>query len=282
MMTMERVLITGAKGMLGRALREQRPSEYEVLAVDVEEVDVTSLPDVRRCFSGFAPEAVIHCAAMTDVDGCEADPDAAHRVNVEGTRNVIGSCGAARLIHISTDFVFDGRRDTPYAEDDPPAPISVYGRTKLAAEECVRQRAGSDAIVRTAFAPWGRNFVRSILRAAREKGRLRVVADQVGSPTYAPDLAAALWQLVATNQRGVFHLVNSGTVSRYDFAREILAGAGLSHVPVEPILSVELSQPAARPAYSALANTRLPALRHYREALAECLAWHGGPNLEAD
>jgi dTDP-4-dehydrorhamnose reductase len=150
----------------------------------------------------------------------------------------------------------------------------VYGRTKLAAEGCVRERGGNHAVVRTAwtFAPWGRNFVRSILRGAREKGRLRVVTDQVGSPTYAPDLAAALWQLIATDQRGVFHLTNSGIVSRYDFAREIVAAAGMGNVPVEPIESEELNQPAPRPAFSALANTKLPALRHYREALADCIA----------
>jgi dTDP-4-dehydrorhamnose reductase len=271
---MERILVTGAKGMLGRALREQCPSGCEVLAVDVEEMDVTSAQEVRRCFAEFGPEVVIHCAAMTDVDGCEADPDAAHRVNVAGTRNVVEACGAARLIHISTDFVFEGRRETPYAEEDAPAPISVYGRTKLAAEGCVRERGGNHAVVRTAwtFAPWGRNFVRSILRGAREKGRLRVVTDQVGSPTYAPDLAAALWQLIATDQRGVFHLTNSGIVSRYDFAREIVAAAGMGNVPVEPIESEELNQPAPRPAFSALANTKLPALRHYREALADCIA----------
>jgi dTDP-4-dehydrorhamnose reductase len=271
---MERILVTGAKGMLGRALREQCPSGCEVLAVDVEEMDVTSAQEVRRCFAEFGPEVVIHCAAMTDVDGCEADPDAAHRVNVAGTRNVVEACGAARLIHVSTDFVFDGRRETPYAEEDAPAPISVYGRTKLAAEGCVRERGGNHAVVRTAwtFAPWGRNFVRSILKAAREKGRLRVVTDQVGSPTYAPDLAAALWQLIATDQRGVFHLTNSGIVSRYDFAREIVAAAGMGNVPVEPIESEELNQPAPRPAFSALANTKLPALRHYREALADCIA----------
>ncbi|MBM3474519.1 MAG: dTDP-4-dehydrorhamnose reductase [Armatimonadetes bacterium] len=280
---MNRILITGAKGMLGRALMEQRPSQYDVLGVDVEEVDVTSVRDVRRCLAGFRPDAVIHCAAMTDVDGCETDPDSARRINVEGTRNVVEACGDARLIHVSTDFVFDGRRTTPYAEDDLPAPIGVYGSTKLAAEDCVREAAPDHAIVRTAwtFAPWGRNFVLSILRAAREQGRLRVVADQVGSPTYAPDLAAALWRLVAADRGGTFHLVNSGVVSRYDFAREVVIAAGMGDVPVEPITSAELNQPAMRPPYSALANTKLPALRHYREALADCVARLGGPDLEA-
>jgi len=137
--------------------------------------------------------------------------------------------------------------------------------------------------VRTAwtFAPWGHNFVRSILRNARERPELRVVDDQLGSPTYAPDLAEGLWSLIATGAYGTYHMTNQGVVSRYDFAREILAAAGLSHVPVVAIKSAELNQPAKRPAYSALANTKLPPLRPYREALADCLARLGGSDLEA-
>jgi dTDP-4-dehydrorhamnose reductase len=270
-----RVLITGGKGMLGRALVESRPAECSVLAVDVDEVDVADAEAVRRCVAGFRPNAVIHCAALTNVDGCETEPEAAWRVNVQGAENVAAACGnAVRLIHLSTDFVFDGRKTQPYVEGDPPAPISVYGRTKLESEERVRALAANRAVVRTAwtFAPWGRNFVRSILRAARERGALRVVDDQIGSPTYAPDLARALWQLAAHDRCGTFHLTNSGVVSRYEFAREIVVAAGMGHVPVEPIRSADLAQPAARPAYSALANTKLPPLRHYREALADCVA----------
>jgi len=270
-----RILITGAKGMLGRALLARRPPGFDVLPVDVDEVDVTSREAVRQCFADFGPDAVIHCAAMTDVDGCEADPDAARRINADGARNVAATCAdTVRLVAISTDFVFDGRKAEPYVEDHRPAPISVYGSTKLAGEEHVRALAANHAIVRTAwtFAPWGRNFVLSILRAAREKGRLRVVDDQVGSPTYTPDLAEALWRLVAGDDRGTFHLVNSGIVSRFGFAREIVAAAGLGDVPVEPIGSADLAQPARRPPYSALANTKLPPLRHYREALADCIA----------
>jgi dTDP-4-dehydrorhamnose reductase len=278
---MTRILITGGKGMLGRALVERRPAAFTVLEVDVDELDVTSADAVRSCFRDFAPEAVIHCAAMTDVDGCETDPDAARRANVEGAAVVAAACaGSVRMVYISTDFVFDGGRTEPYREDDVAEPLSVYGRTKLAGEQRVRALAANHAVVRTAwtFAPWGRNFVLSILRAARERGRLRVVDDQVGSPTYAPDLAEALWRLVGTDEQGTFHLTNAGVVSRFDFAREIVTAAGLGHVPVEPIRSEELAQPAARPAYSALANTRWPALRHYREALADCIARTEAPS----
>jgi dTDP-4-dehydrorhamnose reductase len=276
-----RILITGGKGMLGRALVQSRPAECSVLAVDVDELDVVDADALRRCVADFRPDAIIHCAALTNVDGCETDPEAAWRVNVQGAENVAAACGdALRLIHLSTDFVFDGRKTRPYIEDDPPAPISVYGRTKLESEERVRALAANHAVVRTAwtFAPWGHNFVRSILRAAREKGSLRVVDDQTGSPTYAPDLARALWRLAAEHRRGTFHLTNSGTVSRYEFAREIVAAAGMDRVPVEPIKSADLAQPAARPAYSALANTKLPPLRHYREALADCIALEESPS----
>ena len=272
---MQRVLITGGHGMLGTALRECRPDDCQLLVVDLEELDVAAPDAVNRCFAEFAPRVVIHCAAMTDVDGCERDPTAAERTNVQGTANVAAACGeSVRLVHISTDFVFDGRARRPYHEGDPAAPVNVYGRTKLAAEERVRELAPNHAIARTAwtFAPWGRNFVRAILQAAREHGHLRVVDDQVGSPTYAPDSAVAIWQLAAVDARGVFHVVNSGVVSRHEFAREIVAAAGMAHVPVEPIGSADLAQPAQRPAFSALANTRLPALRPYREALRDCVA----------
>lgn len=272
---MTRVLVTGGKGMLGRALVERRPPKVEILAVDVDELDVTSAAAVRACFADFSPQAVIHCAALTDVDGCETDPEAARLVNVEGTQNIATACGhTIRLIHISTDFVFDGQKNAPYAEDDPPRPINAYGASKLAAEERVLTLAANYAIVRTAwtFAPWGRNFVLAILEAARKTRHLRVVADQTGSPTYALDLAGALWQLLAQERRGTFHLVNSGVVSRYEFAREIVEAASLGDVTIQPIRSADLSQPALRPSYSALANTKLPPLRHYRQALVDCLA----------
>jgi len=271
---MMRIFITGAKGMLGRALAERQPPGLTVLAVDVDELDVTSADAVRGRLRDFAPQAVLHCAAMTDVDGCETQPETAWRVNAEGVAHVAAACAdGTRLVYLSTDYVFDGSATEPYPEDAAPAPLSVYGRTKLAGEEHVRALAPNHAIVRTAwsFAPWGRNFVLSILRAARERGRLRVVDDQVGSPTYAPDLAEALWRVVGAEERGVFHLTNAGVVSRCEFAREIVAAAGMGQTPVEPLKRGDLAQPAARPSFSALANTRLPALRHYREALTDCI-----------
>ena len=278
---MERILVTGGKGMLGTAIAERFPSdEAELLLLDLPELDVTADEIVGDQMRAWRPDLAVHCAAMTDVDGCETDPEAARRVNELGTEIVAAQCAArgCPLIHLSTDIVFDGEKTTPYVEEDPPAPISVYGRSKLRAEEHVRRLVGNHYIVRTAwtFAPWGHNFVRSILRVARERGELSVVDDQVGSPTYAPDLAEGLWRLSRTQAFGTYHMTNSGVVSRYQFAREILARAGMADVPVRPIKSAELNQPAARPASSALASDRLsqvgiPPLRAYQEALTECI-----------
>ena len=277
---MKRVLVTGGKGMLGRAIAERLTDKVDLLLVDVDELDVADREAVGQRFADFRPELVMHCAAMTDVDGCETDPEAARRVNEQGTEAVACACAASGcpLVHISTDFVFDGSTDRPYVEDEPPSPISVYGKSKLRAEEHVRRLVSHHYIVRTAwsFAPWGHNFVLSILRFARERGELKVVDDQVGSPTYTPDLAEGLCRLSRTESFGTYHMTNSGVVSRYGFACEILSLAGMGHVPVQPISSRDLNQPAARPAYSALASNRLAAaglapLRPYREALAECV-----------
>lgn len=278
---MQRTLITGGRGMLGTAIAERFPGdETELLLLDLPEFDVANRHVVHDRVAAWRPNLVIHCAALTDVDGCERDPEAARRVNALGTEIVAAECAAVGcpLLHISTDFVFDGLKETPYLEDDPPAPINVYGSTKLRAEESVRRALPYHFIVRTAwsFAPWGRNFVQAILRLARELGELRVVADQVGSPTYTPDLADGLWRLSRTGAFGTYHMTNAGVVSRYQFAREITALAGMGQVPVTPIGSEELNQPAKRPAYSALASNRLqrigvPPLRPYQEALAECV-----------
>lgn len=269
------VLVTGGKGMLGRALVRRLRGEAEVLAVDVGEVDVTDGQAVRRCFAECRPELVFHCAAMTDVDGCELDPDTSLLVNALAAELVAEACAAhsARMVHISTDFVFDGRKGSPYTEDDEPSPVSVYGATKLEGERLVAKALPEHTIVRTAwtFAPWGHNFVRSILRAAKDRGSLRVVDDQRGSPTYAPDLADALWALAQRRATGLFHVTNAGAVSRFDLAREICQAAGMSDVPIEPIGSPDLDQPARRPANASLLSTKLHPLRHYREALIDCL-----------
>ena len=281
MFHVKHVLVTGGRGMLGTAVAQRFPSsEAELLLLDLPELDVTRPETVAPPLHSFRPDVVIHCAAMTNVDGCETDPNAAYRVNAYGTFVLAAECAERQvpLIYISTDFVFDGQRDGPYTEGDPPSPISTYGWSKLLGEEVVSRLVARHCIVRTAwtFAPWGHNFVRSILRAARERPELQVVDDQVGSPTYAPDLAEGLWRLTAAQAEGTFHLTNAGAVSRYEFAREIVAAAGLD-VPVRPIKSADLNHPARRPAFAPLVSSRLAdlglaPLRPYQEALAECVA----------
>jgi dTDP-4-dehydrorhamnose reductase len=226
---------------------------------------------------------VIHAAAATDVDGCERDPAMAMAVNAEGTRRVADGCrrSGAALVYVSTDFVFDGRKTCPYTETDEPAPLSVYGRSKAAGEQAVRETTPRWVIARTAwlYGALGRNFVKTILGKAAGGGPLRVVDDQVGSPTYARDLAGALVRVLERNLDGVFHLTNSGSCSWYDFTREILRQGGFGHVPVSPMSSEELGRPARRPAFSVLANAAWhaagePVLRPWPEALTDMLrAW---------
>jgi dTDP-4-dehydrorhamnose reductase len=274
-----RVLITGVKGQLGTELMRALNGRAEIIGRDLPEFDITG-PDCAAEVASVAPDWVIHTAAATDVDGCERDPVAAMAVNADGTRHVADGCrrSGAALIYVSTDFVFDGRATSPYAETDEPAPLSAYGRSKVAGEQAARETAPRWVIARTAwlYGAHGRNFVKTILGKAAVGGPLRVVDDQVGSPTYARDLAGALVRVLERNLCGVFHLTNSGTCSWYDFAREVLRQGGFGHVPVSAISSAELGRPARRPAYSVLDNAAWraagePSLRPWREALADML-----------
>lgn len=277
-----RVLITGVNGQLGTELVRTLDGRADVLGWDLPEFDITA-SGCAAAVAAAEPDWVIHTAAATDVDGCERDPGMAMAVNAEGTRRVAEGCrqSGAALIYVSTDFVFDGRQTSPYTEADAPAPLSVYGRSKVAGEEAVRETAPRWVIARTAwlFGAHGRNFVKTIVGKAATGERLRVVNDQVGSPTYARDLAGALVRLLERNLCGVFHVTNSGFCSWYDFTREILRQAGFDRVSVSPMRSAELGRPAPRPAYSVLANaawgaTGEPLLRPWPEALADMLrAW---------
>ncbi len=274
-------MITGGEGQLGLALRRVFSRRGEVRAPDLPGLDVTRRDDVMRYVDRFHPDVVIHAAAFTDVDRCEKESETAFRVNEEGSRHVAEAAreGGARLVAVSTDFVFDGRKKTPYAESDRPAPLNVYGASKLAGERAVIESVPGAAIVRTAwlYGPGGTgNFVRSIVAAARSGREMRVVDDQVGSPTLTGDLAEAIHSLVERRGEGVYHVVNAGEATRYDLARAVLDLIGLADVPIERIDSFRLDLAAARPANSALACSRLaelgvPPLRHWREALEEHL-----------
>ena len=275
-----RVLVTGAKGQLGVELLDVLRREHDVVGLDVPELDITK-SEATRVIADARPAWVVHAAAWTDVDGCERDPERANLVNGEGTRRVAEACRAvgAGLVYLSTDYVFDGRKGAPYLETDPVSPLSAYARSKVAGEEAVRAVAPRWTIARTAwlFGVSGKNFVKTIVEKAAAGGPLRVVDDQVGSPTYARDLAEAIAQLVSRGLTGTYHLTNAGSCSWYAFTHAIVEEAGLSHVAVTPMTTAELGRPAPRPALSVLANHAWVAagmlpLRPWREALSAMLA----------
>jgi dTDP-4-dehydrorhamnose reductase len=274
-----RIYITGIKGQLGRTLVNAL-SAHAVSGTDLSEVDITDLASIRAGVTQFGPDIVIHSAAMTDVDGCTRNPDLAYLVNGIGTRNVALACQAAGcpMLAISTNEVFDGAVNQPYLEFDATRPINPYARSKHAGEMFVRDLLTRFYVVRTAwlFGYGGSNFVTKILKRAREAGLLRVVVDEVGSPTFAEDLAAAIARLIETGAYGIYHFVNDGQCSRFDFAREILAQSNLSHIPVEPIKLADLSRPSTPPSYSPLRNfcgAQLGiTLRPWQDALAEYIA----------
>lgn len=271
------MLVTGAAGMLGREVVRACPEGWTVTAADLPEFDITSLEETRAFFDRVQPSAVINCAAMTDVDGCESAFEAAYRVNGIGAGHLARAAfeAGAEILHVSTDYVFDGSKGGPYYEDDPTAPLGAYGRSKLAGETFVRANNPRHWIVRTQwlYGAGGRNFVDTILRAAGERDRLEVVNDQVGCPTYARDLAVQLVRLVErTPAYGVYHCSNGGSCSWFEFARAILELADVEGAEVRPIPSDRLDRPAKRPARSVLENFHLrltigDGMRPWKEAL---------------
>lgn len=266
-----RVLLTGANGQLGRELAEVLPARgHEVVPLTRAELDVADYGAVEGAISGHRPGLVINAAAFTDVDGCETQPETAHAVNALGPRNLAQACERAgcELLHVSTNYVFDGGSDRPYETSDAPSPISAYGRTKLAGEEYVRHLTSRWYVVRTAGVYGeGHNFVRTMLRVGRERDSLRVKDDEYVSPTYALDLAEAVAEIAGAGLYGTYHVTSAGSCSWYEFAREIFTLYGVE-VEVVPVPSSEYPLPAQRPANGVLSNLGAPALRHWREALA--------------
>jgi dTDP-4-dehydrorhamnose reductase len=252
-----RIVITGCKGQLGTALQEVL-EEDTLLSMDLPEYDIAQRISVEQTICDFQPDVVINAAAYTNVDGCERDPDLAYRVNALGTQNLALICQRcdADLVHVSTNEVFDGTKTEPYLEFDAVHPINVYGRSKAAGELLVTMLWNRSYIVRTAwlYARSGKTFPYKIMTRAKEHGSLRVVTDEISSPTYAPDLAMAISQLILSGQYGIYHFTNAGDCSRYDFAVKILQLAGLSHVPVEPITSDQYTRLSIPPLYAPLRN----------------------------
>ncbi len=254
------LLVTGANGMLGSELCRQAADRYDVVATDVGEMDVTDLAAVRDVATRTRPAFILHGGALTNVDGCETDPDLAYRVNALGTRNMAQTAAAlgVPIVYVSTDYVFAGDGAVPYLEFDPTGPKSVYGRSKLAGERFVRELAGGRFyIVRTqwVFGFRGKNFVDTIVGAAREGRPLRVVDDQVGCPTWARDLARSILLLVERDPGfGTYHCSSRGSCSWFEFTEAILRLAGVTPKSLDPMPSSELDRPAPRPLYSVLRN----------------------------
>ncbi len=276
-----RILITGANGMLGRDLVEIMANHFEVSGIDIEDGDITRIEEIRGAIGAREPGLIIHCAAYTDVDGCETDKELSFRVNSIGARNV-AICALeldVPILYISTDFVFSGKKNAPYREYDHPEPVNEYGYAKLAGEQFIRNLHRKHYVVRTSwlFGRHGRNFVKTILKRAREKGHLRVVIDQIGSPTYTRDLGRKLTELIQQEAGyGIYHITNSGVCSWCDFARRILVEVGMHDIVIEPISTGESGRVARRPANSVLENRALrieglEPLRSWEEALSEYL-----------
>jgi dTDP-4-dehydrorhamnose reductase len=252
-----RLVVTGAAGMLGhRVVDVARERGHDVVATDIDDLDLLDAAAVERRFGEWAPEAVIHCAAFTDVDGAEDKEELATRVNGEAAGNVARH--APYVVAVSTDYVFAGdARDTPYLEDDEPAPKTAYGRSKLAGEHAVAAAGAQHAICRTAwlYGAGGKNFVDTMLRLAGDRDELRVVGDQVGSPTWTGHLAPALVEVAERRLGGIHHLTGDGQCSWADLARATFEEAGVS-CRVTDIPTSEYPMPTPRPAYSVLGQGR--------------------------
>lgn len=274
------VLVIGAAGMLGRDLMPVLESEFErVVGLDIPDIDITDMDSVKKCLRGYAePAVIVNLAAMTDVDGCETKQEQAYRVNGQGPANLaaFAAQNGLFLVQISTDYVFDGAKHSPYTEDDSTHPISVYGKSKEQGEMEVRKLIPDrHCIVRTSwlYGPYGKNFVEAISGAASQRDTLEVVDDQRGRPTYTLDLAKALVAVCKRGLVGTYHVANSGEATWYDFAVEILRVAGLTNVRVIPITTEKLGRPAPRPRYSVLDTSLFESitdmrLRPWQEALA--------------
>jgi len=268
-----RILITGAKGQLGQSL-QQAISGEDLILKDLPEFDLTQ-SDSESQIVAARPAVILHAGAYTNVDGAEREPDRALAVNAQGTTFVARAAATlnARLIYVSTDYVFDGSQATPYREEDVPRPINVYGQSKRAGEIAALKGCPNTLVVRTAwlYGRVGNNFVRTIMRLACEKPFLEVVGDQRGCPTNADDLALVLKDLVTSDLQGICHVTNTGDCTWHEFAEAIVGFMGLS-TPIRPITTAQAGRLARRPAYSVLAQERLCAVRdplpHWRDALA--------------
>ena len=276
-----KILVTGANGQLGREVARQGTG-HELILTDYEKLDITDSAAVASFMREIKADAVIHCAAYTNVDGAEDDADGAFRVNVVGAQNMAAACleTGARMVYVSTDYVFDGQSQKPYREFDATNPQSVYGVTKWQGEQIVKEILGRHYILRTAWLYGdGNNFVKTMLRLAATNDTLRVVHDQIGTPTSTVELTKAIFKLLASDAYGTYHGTCQGQCSWYDFACEIFRQAG-KNIKVIPVTTEEFPRPAKRPAHSVLDNYMLrmtvgDPMSTWQEALQEYLKQSG-------
>ena len=270
-----RVLVTGAKGQLGYdVLRRLEKNGIDHLGIDIQECDITDKNQVSDTLTDYRPDVVVHCAAYTAVDKAEDERELCHKINVTGTQNIADACKQidAKMVYISTDYVFDGEGETPFDVTDKPNPINYYGQTKYEGELAVQNTLDKYFIVRISwvFGVNGNNFVKTMLKLGKERDEISVVADQIGSPTYTYDLAKVLNDLIQTEKYGIYHVTNEGYCSWYEFACEIFKQAEIS-VKVNPIRTEDYPTRAKRPKDSRMYKSSLIELENWEVALKHYL-----------
>ena len=281
-----KILVTGSKGQLGNEIQSIAKDylDFEFLFTDIDDLDITNAEQVNEYFKLNRPDAVINCAAYTAVDKAESDIEMAYRINHLAVENLAKSASAvnALIVHVSTDYVFDGQSEVPYTESDSANPQSVYGKSKLAGEQAVNKFALKGVIIRTSwlYSAFGANFIKTILRVGSEKKELNVVFDQVGTPTYAKDLSKAILDIIpqASKQNGVelFNYSNEGVTNWYEFAKTIVSIAGLD-CKINPILSKDYPVSAPRPNFSVLSKSKIKETYHisipyWLDSVVDCMA----------
>ena len=280
---MYNILVTGANGQLGNEIKELSGNyRYKFIFTNKDDLDITDTANLSRFFENNKIDVVINCAAFTNVDKAENNRDVSMKLNCDAVRDlaVMTKRDNILLVHISTDYVFDGTKNTPYSEGDAPNPISVYGMTKYEGEKAILENSNKAVIIRTSwlYSSYGSNFVKTIMRHAREKGALKVVYDQIGTPTYAHDLANAILNIlpdIGNNNMEIYHYSNEGVASWYDFAKAIIDLAGIS-TRIEPIETIDYPTPAKRPYYSVLNKTKVKKyfnvkINHWYDSLKKCM-----------
>ena len=275
-----RILITGSDGLMGTNIVPDLAKHFDIIPATENQWDILNERLGEEIIRLHRPDVLINLAAITNVDGCEDAPELAYRVNAEGAGVLADLCRKqnVRLVHFSTDYVFDGTNTTPYTENDRTNPLSIYGRSKLLGEQKVLERHPSSLVVRTEwiYGKGGDNFITKVAKIAREKGGVEVVNDQTGSPTYARDLAGPVRALITTHRSGIYHVTNSGSCTWFEFAREIFSILQID-VPCKPTTSAAIQRKARRPAYSVLDCSKFKndtgvSMRTWQQALQEYLA----------